>query len=165
MCYLCFIYIFLVDPECFKIKTKVDTASDITAPLTQSNGSNNKTSSNALYINTTADTTSDLQHGIINGNKIEHGTDPTSVNTYQTTHPQSVLYQDWSQYVYRFVISMFLRKGNLQLIKLWLFLHYINLKEEVYIDIYSKIVGFYVHIKSQCVAEDIISKQILRIFI
>lgn len=139
-CYLCFIYIFLVDPECFKIKTKVDTASDITAPLTpQSNGSNNKTSSDALlYINTTADTTSELQHGIINGNTIGHGTDPTSVKTYQTTHPQSVLYQDWSQYVYRFVISMFLRKGNLQWIKSWLFLHYINHKEELYIpvDIY-----------------------------
>lgn len=105
---MCFIYIFLVDPECFKNKTKVDTASDITAPLTpQSNGSNNKTSSDALlYINTMADTTSELQHGIINGNKIGHGNDPTSVNTYQTTYPHSFLYQDWSgfipQYVYRF---------------------------------------------------------------
>lgn len=131
MCYLCFIYIFLLDPECFKIKTKVNTASDITAPLIQSNDSNNKTSSDAsLYINTTADTTSDLQHSILNGNKIGQGPHPTSVITYQTTYPQSFLYQDLSdfipQYVYRFVISMILRKSNIQLTKSWLFLHYIN---------------------------------------
>lgn len=122
VCYLCFIYIFLLDPECFKIEPKVDTASDILAHLTQSNDSNNKTSSDAsLYINTMADTTLDLQHDIINGNKIGHGTDPTSVNTYQTTYAQSFLYQDWSgfilQYVYRFVISMFLQKGNIHLTK------------------------------------------------
>lgn len=80
MCYLCVIYIFLLDPECFKIKTQGNTASDITAPLTQSNDSNKKTSSDAsLYINTTAGTTSDLQHSINNGNKIGHGKDPTSV--------------------------------------------------------------------------------------
>lgn len=132
MCYLCFIYIVLLDPECFKIKTKVNTASDITASLIQSNDSNNKTSSDAsLYINTTADTTSDLQHSIINGNKIGQGSHPTSVITYQTTYPQSFLYQDLSdfipQYVYRFVISMILRKSNIQLTKSWLFLHYINL--------------------------------------
>lgn len=90
-------------PECFKIKPKVDTASDILAPLTQSNDSSNKTSSDAtLYINTTANTTADLQQGIINGNKIGHGTDPTSVNTNQTTHPQSFLYQDWSGFIPHF---------------------------------------------------------------
>lgn len=123
-----FIYNFPLDPECFKIETKVNTASDITAPLTQSKDSNNKTSSDAsLFISTTADTTSDLQHSIINGKKIGHSTDPTSENTYQTTYPQSFLYQDWSgfilQYVYRFVSSMFLQKGNIHLIKSWLFLH------------------------------------------
>lgn len=80
MCYFCFIYIFLLDPECFKIKTKLNSASDITAPLTQSNDSNIKTSSEAsLYFNTTASTTSDLQHVINNGNKIGHGKDSTSV--------------------------------------------------------------------------------------
>lgn len=111
MCYLCFIYIFLLDPECFKIKPKVDTASDILAPLTQSNDSSNKTSSDAtLYINTTANTTSELQHGIINGNKIGHGTDPTSVNTNQTTHPQSFLYQDWSGFIPHYDLNVFLRK-------------------------------------------------------
>lgn len=79
-CYLCFIYIFLLDPECFKIKTKLNSSFDITAPLTQSNDSNNKTSSDvSLYINTTAGTTSDLQHVINNGNKIGHGKDSTNV--------------------------------------------------------------------------------------
>lgn len=81
MCYLCFIFIFLLDPECFKIKTKLNSSFDITAPLTQSNDSNNKTSSDvSMYINyTTAGTPSDLQHVINNGNKLGHGKDSTSV--------------------------------------------------------------------------------------
>lgn len=77
---MCFINIFLLDPECFKIKTKLNSVSDITAPLAQSNDSSNKTSSDAsLYFNTTAGTTSDLHHSINNGNKIGHCKDPTSV--------------------------------------------------------------------------------------
>lgn len=96
---------FFLDPECFKIETKIKTTSDITAPFSESNDStNNSSSSESLLINTTADTISDLVHStrIHNGN--ENGrTDLTSIKIYHTIYPESFSNQDWSIFIKQYV--------------------------------------------------------------
>lgn len=68
----------------------------MTATLLQRSDSTKMTNSDEwLHINRTTDTTSYPQYSIDNGN--ENGlTDPTSINTYRTTHPGSLANQDWS---------------------------------------------------------------------
>lgn len=110
MCYLCNIFIFL-DPECFKIYTKMNTSSVIRAPLRQDTDPINKTSSNELlHVNTTAATISELQHSI-NSNENGH-IGPTSAITYLTTYSGSFSNQDWSAFITRFVyISLVFRES------------------------------------------------------
>lgn len=91
---LCFF--FLLDSECFKIKTKMNTTPYMTATLLQRSDSTKMTNSDeSLHISSMTDTTSYPQYSIDNGN--ENGlTDPTSINTYRTTYPGSLANQDWS---------------------------------------------------------------------
>lgn len=90
-----YIFFFLLDSECFKIKTKMNTTPYMSAtPLQRSDSTKMTNSDESLHIRSTTDTTSYSQYGINNGN--ENGrTDSTSANTYSTTYPQSVSNQDW----------------------------------------------------------------------
>lgn len=91
-------FFFLLDSECFKIKTKMNTTPYMTATLLQRSDSTKMTNSDeSLHISSMTDTTSYSQYSINNGNK-NGRTDSTSGNTYSTTYPQSVSNQD------RFVI-------------------------------------------------------------
>lgn len=87
-------------PECFKIKTKLNTTSAMTTTLSQRNeSSSEKTiSDESLYINTTAFRTSNLQHSIDNSNTISQTDSPIS-NTSHTSPPRSFSSQNWSELV------------------------------------------------------------------
>lgn len=88
-------FFFLLDSECFKIKTKMKTTCYRTATLSQRSDRTKKYNSDeSLHISSTTDTISYSQYSINNGN--ENGrTDSSSENTYSTTYPQSVSNQDW----------------------------------------------------------------------
>lgn len=81
ICFTCVKILFFLDPECFKINSKMNTTSAIKGHLRQDTYTTNKTRTNELLnITTTAATTSELPYSINNDNKNGH-TDPTSVNT------------------------------------------------------------------------------------
>lgn len=90
-------FFFLLDYECFKIKTKMKTTSYRTATLSQRSDSTKITNSDeSLHINSTTDITSYSQYSINNGNENGQVTDPTSTSTYRATYPGSLANQDWS---------------------------------------------------------------------
>lgn len=90
----------------------------MTATLSQRSDSTVRTNSDeSLHINTTTDTTSYSRYSVNNGNENGH-TDPTSVNTYHTTYPESLSNQDWSVIISGYVyVFMFLRECTLQIIR------------------------------------------------